>query len=258
LFQNRVKEKLKSGVTAWGASTMGTSPLAAKLTATTGVDFVWIDTEHASFGAESIEMLPPVVRQADVMPMIRVAGLDPWLIKKALDIGAQGIMIPQVDNAEQAKLAVRYAKYPPQGSRGISPMWTFYNDVDWGKYLPVANDEIMVIVQVESPEAVQNVEAMAQVDGVDVVFAGPMDLSASLGHIGQINHPDVQKFLEEFPARVTRFGKTAGIAVGSFESAALAWDRGYRFINFGNLYFDGVHGLKANLAKLYEHARVVA
>lgn len=259
MFENLVKEKLKSGATAWGASTMGTSPLAAKLTATTGVDFVWIDTEHASFGAESIEMLPPVVRQAGVMPMIRVAGLDPWLIKKALDIGAQGIMIPQVDNAEQAKLAVQYAKYPPQGSRGISPMWTFYNDVDWGKYLPVANDEIMVIVQVESPEAVNHVEAMAQVDGVDVVFAGPMDLSAALGHIGQIQHPDVQKFLEEFPARVTKFGKAAGIAVGSYEAAALAWTRGYRFINYGNLYFDGVHGLKANLAKLNEHAaRVVA
>lgn len=256
MFENRVKEKLKSGATAWGASTMGTSPLAAKLTATTGVDFVWIDTEHASFGAESIEMLPPVVRQAGVMPMIRVAGLDPWLIKKALDIGAQAIMIPQVDNAEQARLAVRYAKYPPQGSRGISPMWTFYNDVDWGKYLPVANDEIMVVAQVESPEAVANVEAMAQVDGVDVVFAGPMDLSASLGHIGQIQHPDVQKFLEEFPARVTKFGKTAGIAVGSYEAAALAWTRGYRFINYGNLYFDGVHGLKANLAKLNEHSRI--
>ncbi|MBS1831082.1 MAG: 4-hydroxy-2-oxo-heptane-1,7-dioate aldolase, partial [Acidobacteria bacterium] len=85
---------------------------------------------------------------------------------------------------------------------------------------------------------------------------GPMDLSASLGHIGQIQHPDVQKFLADFPARVTKFGKTAGIAVGSYEAAALAWTRGYRFINYGNLYFDGVHGLKANLAKLNEHSRI--
>ncbi len=249
-FENKVKKKLQAGGTAWGASTMGRDPLAAKLAATTGVDFVWIDTEHASHGAESIEMSPPLIRQSGAMPMVRIAILDPALMKKALDIGAQAVMIPQVDNAEQARLAVKYAKYPPEGSRGISPMWTFYNDVDWKPYLPAANDETMVIVQVESPEAVGQVELMAQVEGVDVVFAGPMDLSAALGHIGEIEHPEVQKFLADFPARVTPYGKAAGIAVGSFESAALAWQRGYRFINFGNLYFDGVHGIVANLARL--------
>lgn len=250
MFTNKVKEKLRAGGTAWGSSTMGTDPLGAKLVATTGVDFVWIDTEHSSHGAESIELMPPLIRQSGVMPLVRVAILDPALLKKALDIGAQAVMIPQVDNAAQAALAVKYSKYPPQGSRGISPMWTFYNDVDWKPYLPAANDETMVIVQVESPEAVSQVEAMAQVDGVDVVFAGPMDLSAALGHIGEIGHPDVQQFLAGFPARVTKYGKTAGIAVGSYEAAAKAWTQGYRFINFGNLYFDGYHGIKANLARL--------
>jgi 4-hydroxy-2-oxoheptanedioate aldolase len=250
VFENQVKKKLKSGGTAWGASTMGTHPLAAKLVATTGVDFVWMDTEHSSFGTESIELLPPLIRQSGCMPMIRIAALDPGLMKKVLDIGAQAVMIPQIDNAEQAKLSVQYAKYPPQGSRGISPMWTFYNDIPWKEYLPNANDEIMIIAQVESPQALSLVEAIAQVDGVDVVLAGPMDLSASLGHIGEIDHPEVQQFLADFPLRVTKHGKAAGIALGSYESAEKAWKQGYRFINFGNLYFDGVHGIKANLAKL--------
>ena len=231
---------------------MSTSPLAAKLVATSGVDFVWIDTEHASFGTESIELLPTLVRQSDCMPMVRIAGLDPWLMKKALDIGAQAVMIPQVDGAEQAATAVRHAKYAPHGTRGISPMWTFFNDIEWKDYLPCANDETMIIVQVETRLATEQVELMAQVEGVDVVLAGPMDLSATLGHMAEIEHPVVQKFLEEFPERVTKFGKTAGIAVGSYEAAALAYKRGYRYIAFGNLFFDGFHGLRANLAKLKE------
>jgi 4-hydroxy-2-oxoheptanedioate aldolase len=249
-MSNKIKELLKSGGTAWGASTFGPSPMIAKFAATTGVDFVWIDTEHSSFGAESIEVLPPLIRQSGAMPMIRIAGLDPSLMKKALDIGGQAIMIPQIDNPEQARLAVQYAKYPPMGTRGISPMWTFYNDVPWSEYLPIANDETMIVAQVESVEALSKVEAIAAVDGVDVVLAGPMDLSAALGHIGEIGHPEVQKFLEDFPARVSAMGKTPGIALGSYESAELAFKRGYRFINFGNIVFDGIHGIKANLAKL--------
>lgn len=249
-MHNKVKQILASGGTAWGASTMSTSPLAAKLTATTGVDFVWIDTEHASFATESIEMLPPLVRQSGAMPMVRIAGLDSNLTKKALDIGAQAVMIPQIDNAAQARLAVQFAKYPPMGTRGISPMWTFYNDIPWGEYLPIANDETMIVAQVESIEALDQVEEIAAVDGVDVVLAGPMDLSAALGHIGEIGHPEVQQFLADFPARVAKSGKAAGIALGGFEAAEKAWRQGYRFIVFGNLFFDGVHGIKANLAKL--------
>ncbi len=249
-FANPIKEKLAAGGTAWGSATMGPTALAAKFTASTGVDFVWIDTEHASYGAESIELVPPVVRQSGAVPMVRVAALDPALIKKALDVGAQAVMVPQVNNAAEAKRAVEYAKYPPVGTRGVSPMWTFYNDVDWKDYLPQANDEILIVVQVESPEGVRELEAIAQVEGVDVVLAGPMDLSAAFGHIGQIGHPEVQQFLAEFPPRVAKYGKTPGIALGSYEAAEKAWRQGYRYINFGNLYFDGVHGIKANLAKL--------
>ncbi len=249
-YQNKIKTLLAAGGCAWGASTFGPTPMIAKFTATTGVDFVWIDTEHASYGAESIELLPPLIRQSGAVPMVRIAGLDPVLMKKALDIGAQAVMIPQIDNAEQARLAVQYAKYPPTGTRGISPMWTFFNDVPWPEYLPAANDETMIVAQVESIEALSKVEEIAAVDGVDVVLAGPMDLSAALGHIGQTGHPDVQKFLEDFPARVTKMGKTPGIALGSYDTAVTAYNRGYRFINFGNVVFDGVHGIKASLAKL--------
>ncbi|MBM3759197.1 MAG: hypothetical protein FJW36_03000 [Acidobacteria bacterium] len=249
-FENKIKKKLAAGGTAWGAATMGPTALAAKLTASTGVDWVWIDTEHASFGTESIEVVPTTVRRTGALPVVRIAGLDPVLMKKALDIGAQAVMIPQIDNAEQAKLAVKYAKYPPMGNRGVSPMWTYYNDIEWSDYLPYANGETMLVAQVETSEAMGKVEEIAAVDGIDIVLAGPMDLSAATGHIGQTGHEDVQRFLEAFPARVAAMGKIPGIALGSYEAAEKAWRQGYRFINFSNLYFDGVHGIKANLARL--------
>jgi hypothetical protein len=113
--------------------------------------------------------------------------------------------------AAEARLAVRYAKYPPEGTRGVSPFWTMLMDVSYSDYLPVANEETCVIVQVETPEGIDNLEAISEVEGVDIVFAGPSDLAASLGHIGQITHPDVQKFLDDFPRRVAKAGKASGM-----------------------------------------------
>ena len=236
----------------WGAAPVLPHPLAIQLTLDSGADFLWIDTEHASFGMEALELTPAIIRSKGVMPLIRVSHLDQGLIKKALDVGAMAVMLPQIDNAEQAELAVRFSKYPPLGSRGVSPMWTFYNGVDWKDYLPEANDEIMVVAQVESVEALDQVEAIAATPGVDVVFAGPADLAASLGHIGDTAHPEVQQFLADFPARVAKYGKAAGISVGGVEASFKAYTQGYRFINYGNLLWDGANGLKANLKLLRE------
>lgn len=256
MFENPVKQKLAKCEVAWGAAPVLPHPLAIQLAVDSGADFIWIDTEHASFGMEALELTPALIRSKGVMPMVRVSHLDQGLIKKALDVGAMAVMIPQIDNPAQAELAVRYAKYPPLGTRGVSPMWTFYNGVDWKQYLPAANDEIMVVVQVESVEALKHVELIAQVPGVDVVFAGPADLAAAMGHIGNTNHPQVQKFLEDFPARVSRYGKAAGISVGGVEASFKAFQQGYRFINFGNILWDGANGLKANLAELQKRTQI--
>lgn len=251
-FENPVKQRLARGGTAWGAGSVIADPLAVQLTADSGVDFVWMDTEHMPYGTEALALMPTICRRQGAVPLIRVATLDPALIKKALDIGAQAIMIPQVDNAEMARAAVQYAKYPPMGNRGVSPMFTFYNGFTWDEYLPHANAESLIIVQVETEAGAKNVEEIAAVDGVDVVLAGPMDLSASFGVIGQTGHAKVQDFLAAFPARVTKFGKTAGIALGSVEAAAKAHGQGYRLINFGNILWSGLNGLKAGLAELHK------
>jgi len=250
MFKSRIKQRLSEDHAVWGAAIPDDSEIVAKLTVNCDVDFLWIDLEHRAYGTNEVRWIPILCRQVGCTPMIRVPGLDSIWIKKALDIGASAIMVPQINTSEEAKRAVEFAKYPPAGSRGISPMWTSLMDVSWDDYLPVANDETCVIVQIESPAGIDNLDAIAAVDGVDVVFAGPADLSASLGVIGQLGNPDLRRFLAEFPARVAAHGKPAGITFGTLEECRLAYEQGYRFINIGSLLTYGVDGLKAALGQL--------
>jgi 4-hydroxy-2-oxoheptanedioate aldolase len=250
VFENPVKRLFRQGRAAWGASIPDASDLLAKLTVNSGVDFLWVDLEHRPYGTEAVRWIPIICRSVGCACIVRVAGLEPSGIKKALDIGANCVMVPQVNTAEEARLAVEYSKYPPEGSRGVSPLWTLFMDVSWDDYLPVANDETCVVVQIETPEGIRNLDEIAAVNGVDVVFAGPMDLSASLGKIGQIHHPEVKEFLASFPQRVRAHGKVAGITFADLGACQEAYRQGYRFIAFGNLASHGVRGLKADLETL--------
>ena len=254
MFENRVKQRLANGGAAWGAAVPDASEFVAKATIDCDVDFLWIDLEHRAYGTQEVRWLPILCRQAGCVPMIRVPGLDPSWIKKSLDIGANTIMVPQINTADEAKRAVEYAKYPPAGSRGISPTWTALMDVTWDDYLPAANDETCVVVQIETPQGIANLDAIAAVDGVDVVFAGPADLSASLGVIGQFDHPKLQQFLADFPQRVADRGKPAGITFPTLRQSRQAYEQGYRFINIGTLLQYGIDGLKAGLKTLREEA----
>lgn len=249
-FENPVKVKLARGEAVWGASAMVADTFACQLTIATGIDFLWIDTEHAPITPEGVGLVPVLARQQGCSPMIRVAGLDSGLIKKSLDAGANTLMVPQVNNAEEARTVVRYSKYAPEGSRGVSPGWTFFANVSWDDYLPCANNETCVVVQVESEEGMANVEAIAAVDGVDVVFAGPMDLSAAMGVIGQTKHPKVQSFLADFPKRVASKGKYAGVTTGGGADAQERFRQGYRFMSIGGLLFSGQTGLIRSLQEL--------
>jgi 4-hydroxy-2-oxoheptanedioate aldolase len=254
-FENRVKVLLGENRAAWGAGLPDASALVAKLSVDTGIDFLWIDTEHRPFGVEAVEWIPLICRKAGCEPIIRVAGLEPDLIKKALDIGASGIMVPQVDTAEEARLAVQYCRYPPAGSRGVSPLWPIFADVPYEAYLRAANDETCVIVQVETPQGIANLEAICAVEGVDVVFAGPLDLSAALGHIGELDHPELQQFLADFPRRVAACGKAAGTSIRGLEASRRAYEQGYRFIVFGSLVSQGAIALGNDLKALRDHEK---
>lgn len=249
MFENQIKKLLAQSRCAWGVSLMDAGDLMAKFSIDTGIDFLWVDLEHRPYDVEAVRWVPMHCRRKDCACVVRVAGLDPQLIKKALDIGANTIMVPQINTAEEARRAVQYAKYPPLGSRGISPWWTTFMNVAWDDYLPAANAETGVIVQVETPEGIANLDAIAAVEGVDIVFAGPADLSAVLGHIGKPNHPDVQKFLADFPARVAAHGKAAGITFIDLDACQRSYEQGYRFISFGAILHHGAKGITDQLKR---------
>ena len=166
-------------------------------------------------------------------PIIRPAWNDAVLAKRALDIGAQSLLFPYVQNAEEARRAVASTRYPPQGIRGVSVAARASRYGRTPGYLAKANAEICVLVQVETRSALGEIEAIAEVDGVDGVFIGPSDLAASLGHLGNPQHPDVQKAIEDAVKRLKAVGKPAGILTGNEEEARryIAW--GYLFVAVG-------------------------
>ena len=209
------------------------SNIGAEVIAHSGFDWILLDTEH------SPNELPDLLRQlhamgrGTAMPVVRAAWNDPVLIKRVLDLGAQSILLPYVQTAEEAQRAVQSVRYPPVGIRGVS---TGSRASQYGRvkdYLRRADAEVCLIVQIETRAALEQLESIAAVEGIDGVFIGPADLAASLGHLGEPQHPEVQAALREAAARLTRVGKAAGILTVVEADARRYIEWGYRFVAVG-------------------------
>ncbi|CAN5726700.1 2-keto-3-deoxy-L-rhamnonate aldolase [soil metagenome] len=250
MYPNPLKQKLQDGALILGTAIPAPSSYMTTVTCRTDIDFIWIDTEHSPYGTESLDAVPVLARQQGVAPMIRVAWNDPALIKKAFDIGAVAVMVPQISTAEEAARAVQYARYPPEGQRGVSPLWPLIAGEDWGEVIRTANAETVLVLQIESQQAYDNIDEIAKVPGIDVLFVGPMDLSASLGVLTQTGAPAVQKIMRDIGQRF----QDSKIAIGTtLEDVSeiqekISW--GYRFLNVGNPFGYGVQALRQNLATL--------
>ncbi|MEV0626627.1 HpcH/HpaI aldolase family protein [Nonomuraea wenchangensis] len=187
------------------------SPLVAEICAGSGLDWLLIDAEHSPNGPESLLAQLQAVHGYPVTPLVRPPAGDPVVIKQYLDLGVQNLLIPMVDTAEQAAAMVRAVEYPPHGIRGVgsalarASRWNRVPD-----YLRTARTTLSLHVQIESAEAVENVEAIAATPGVDGVFVGPADLAASLGVLGEQDHPEVVAAVEH----CLRAAKAAGVKVG--------------------------------------------
>ncbi|KND60931.1 2-dehydro-3-deoxyglucarate aldolase [Candidatus Burkholderia verschuerenii] len=193
-----------------GCWTSLASPIVTELLSVVGFDWMLLDAEHAP--NDAITLIPQLMSLKDSVtaPVVRPPANDSVAIKRLLDGGFVNFLIPFVDDAEQAQRAVAATRYPPQGIRGVSVGHRGNRFGTVANYFEVANDNICVAVQIESRVAVENIDAIAAVEGVDVLFVGPSDLSANYGHIGQANHPDVQAAI----ARVFDAAKAAGKASG--------------------------------------------
>ena len=231
--ENRFKAALKRDERQIGLwSTLG-SAMVAELVGHAGFDWLLIDTEH------SPNELPAIVAQLQAMQtgtasaVIRPAWNDPVLIKRILDIGVQSLLIPFVETAEAAAAAVAATRYPPDGIRGVS---TGSRAAGYGRikdYPKAAGAEICVLVQIETMKGVENIDAIAATPGVDGVFVGPADLSASLGHLGDQLHPVVQDTIGRVLAACQKAGKPAGYLTGN-EAESKKWlDAGFRFVAVG-------------------------
>jgi 4-hydroxy-2-oxoheptanedioate aldolase len=209
-------------------------PYAAELCATAGFDWLLVDGEHGPNDLRSMLAVLQAVSPYPAHAVVRIPHGDTALIKQVLEIGATTLLVPMVDSAEQAHALVRATRYPPQGCRGVgsglarSSRWSAYPN-----YLHEANERICLLVQVETAAALEQVDAIAAVDGVDGVFIGPADLSASMGYLGQPGHPAVQAAIEAALPRILAAGKAPGILAVDEKLARRYIELGARFVAVG-------------------------
>ena len=228
----RFRTRLIAGETLLGTMVTLTTPAVSEILAEIGFDWLFIDGEHGPFEmADLLSVLQAVGNQ--VPCIVRVPSSDEAGIKRVLDLGAEGIIVPLVNTADQAAAIVRASRYSPLGGRGVGLGRAQGYGVRFSEYLETANDKVAVIVQAEHALAVENIESIVKVEGIDAVFIGPYDLSASFGKMGKINDPVVVDAIDH----VTKTCQAAGIPLGYFGVSAAAvrpyMERGYTLIAAG-------------------------
>lgn len=210
------------------------SSYSAELLAGAGFDWLLIDGEHAPNNVQTVLGQLQAVAPYPSQPVVRPPWNDAVIIKQLLDVGAQTLLIPMIQNAEQARDAVRATRYPPHGVRGVgsalarASRWNRVPD-----YLQQADEQMCVLVQIETREAVKNLEAILQVEGVDGVFIGPADLSTDMGFAGNPQHPEVQRTIDDAIARIRAAGKAPGILMANKALAQRYLEAGALFVAVG-------------------------
>jgi len=232
--KNNLKEVLKEGKVVFGPFMKFTDPAAVEIMGFAGFDFVIIDEEHGPISIENAQNMIRAAESVNITPVIRVSNNDEALILRALDIGAQGIEIPQINSRYDAERAVKSVKYSPQGERGVCRYVRAanYSSMDKFKYFKYANKETMIIAHIEGVEGINNLDEILSVPDIDVIFIGPYDLSQSLGIPGEVNHPLVTKKMQEVVSKC----KENKIAVGTFADdveTAKSWiSLGIQYMSF--------------------------
>jgi len=211
------------------------STLATELCAQTGLDWVVLDLEHGGLGEAGLTHHLQAIEGTPAAGLVRVESAERVRVHRALDASAEGIMFPRIDTPEQAERAVAAMRYPPQGVRGVARLNRACRfGAEFDAYVAGAADLLLGIMQIESLEGVKNAAAIAGVDGVDVLFVGPLDLSFSLGVPGRFEDPEFREALGQVADAARRAGVCAGILLPRAEDAEFYLDLGYRFIGIGS------------------------
>lgn len=254
---NHVKEKVQQGQVSIGTfvfefNTTGIGRLAAGA----GAEFVIFDMEHTGWSIETIRMLVATSRSTDMIPMVRIPATEYHFIARTLDVGVMGIMVPMVESAAQAATIVASAKYPPVGRRGAA-FGVSHDDYSGGdivEKITTANSQTLLIAQIETAAGVENADAIAAVDGIDVLWIGHFDLSNSLGIPGQFEHPKFLAAVKTVLEACRKHGKVPGFMAGDAKHGQSLLDQGFRMLACGGDLWLYQAALRSSVAALKQHA----
>lgn len=226
-----VKQKLHNGGKTIGCFLQTMSPVAAEILGHAGFDWLIVDLEHAPGDYANLQAQLQAMNGSDAVPFARAPSNDEVAIKRILDTGVIGVLVPCVNTRLEAEAAVAACKYPPQGIRGVagSPRAAGYTG-NVKAYLDSANDETIVMIAVESTEAVANLDAILSVEGLDGIFIGPMDLASSMGHLGDPGHPDARAQIAIIEEKVLASDKFLGTIATTRDKAIACFEKGYQWL----------------------------
>lgn len=247
---NSLKRKLAAGQAAFGLWITLESPSLAEIAVECGLDWICIDAEHGHLDYKEIVEHIRAARNSSTTPLVRIAEIQQGLIKRVLDLGAAGIFLPQISGPDDVARAVRFAKYPPHGIRGVGGE----RATAWGTKLKtatsVADHETMVIPMIESPAAGEQIDAILDVAGVDAIYFGPADFSASAGHLGDWEGPGVAEQILAIKDRITLRHVPCGVMAAGIDTARLRVQQGFRMIGIGSDTGLVIRGITESLAAL--------
>ena len=233
--KNLFKQALKEGRAQIGLWQALANPYTVEICAGAGYDWLLLDAEHAPNDVPLLVTQLQAMKGTTSHAVIRPPIGETWIIKQMLDIGAQTLLIPMVESKEMAETMVKAVRYPPHGVRGVGAALaraSAFNRIP--DYLPTANDEICLLLQVESRAGLAALDAIASTEGVDGVFIGPADLAADMGYLGKPGAPEVQAAVEKALAKIQSHGKAAGILIGDLSLAKRYLELGATFVAIGN------------------------
>ena len=234
LKKNYLKEKLDNNKLTIGTWNIINSPMVVDVIASSGIDFIVIDAEHGSISYETAQSMITICESYNVTPIMRVGEINESLILRALDIGSHGVQLPNITTSEDAKQFVKFAKYPPIGERGFSPYTKAgLYDVSNGKKMPaIANENILLIANVEGEEGIQNLQEIVNVDGIDIIFIGLFDMSKSLGIAGDVENPRVIEKLDKAIEVIHNSGKKVGSIASNINMLKILKEKNIDYLTY--------------------------
>lgn len=234
MFENKLKKKLNSNEAAIGTFIVSNAPDFVEIAALAGFDFVIIDNEHGPMRAESTQHLIRAAELRGITPIVRIPDSLESTILHTLDIGAYGIQVPQVNDAEKAREIVKKAKYEPIGKRGLAfPKSADYGMSGMSNFTDYSNEQTMIITHCENKACLDNLEEICKIPEIDVIFLGPYDMSQSMGVTGQVTHELVENAAKKVIEITKKYNKIAGIFVGNGETAKKRAEEGFKYIAVG-------------------------